>query len=202
MRIALEQWMLGSSRMVVPGDVARIVQERMNPERRKLVEAVLSSSRALPEALAYQLLAMQDKTDTPTATSGLVVQPSNLKKKKKPRESIPDPEATLVVSPQAEDSISVTMQHVQDLSSSPPPGRSSPPNLASTPTSRPPRPSAAEVVARDSTRPTQSGALATVVTRLSSIPPKFRSGTMNVWVFWIVALAVAIVALAYSMSQP
>src|SRR5262245_36835201 len=43
MRIALEQWMLGSSRMVVPGDVARIVRDRMNPERRKLVEAVLSS---------------------------------------------------------------------------------------------------------------------------------------------------------------
>ena len=51
MRVALEQWLLNSSRMVVPGDIARIVRERMNPERRKLVEAVMSSSRALPEAL-------------------------------------------------------------------------------------------------------------------------------------------------------
>lgn len=199
MRVALEQWMLASSRMVVPGDVARIVRDRMNPERRKVVEAVMSSSRALPEALAYQLLSLQDKTDTPTATSGLVVQPSNLKKKKKPQESIPDPEATLVAPPRSED-ISNTMQ---DLA--PPFDQGSRPGSipAGTPTSRPPKPDTAQTAAqrRESARPASS-ALAAVATRLSSIPPKFRSGTVNSWVFWVLALAMAIAALGYGVSQP
>lgn len=98
MRVAIEQWLLATSKLVVHGDVSRVVRERMNPERRKLVEAVLSSSRALPEALAYQLLAHQDKTDTPTATSGLVVQPPGIgdKAKAKAKAKSKDPESTLV----------------------------------------------------------------------------------------------------------
>lgn len=76
MRAALEQWLLSTSRLVVTADVARVVRDRMNPERRRLVEAVLSSSRALPESIAYSLLAsQQDKTHTPTATGGVVAPP-------------------------------------------------------------------------------------------------------------------------------
>ena len=105
MRLALEQWMLTSSKLATPSDVARIVRERMNPERRRLVEAVMSQGRSLPEALAYQLLSISDKTDTPTATSGLVVQPDGLSKKNKaksksrpPADSVSDTDATLVAS--------------------------------------------------------------------------------------------------------
>ncbi|MFO7178896.1 MAG: serine/threonine-protein kinase [Pseudomonadota bacterium] len=83
MRLALEQWLVTSGHVVVHGDVSRVVRERMTPERRKLVEAILSSSRAVPEALAQQLLtlATQEKTDTPTATSGLVMQPPGFREK-------------------------------------------------------------------------------------------------------------------------
>ncbi|HLV64601.1 MAG TPA: serine/threonine-protein kinase [Polyangiaceae bacterium] len=83
MRLALEQWLVTSGHVVVHGDVSRVVRERMTPERRKLVDAILSSSRAVPEALAQQLLALaaQEKTDTPTATSGLVVHPPGFRER-------------------------------------------------------------------------------------------------------------------------
>jgi serine/threonine-protein kinase len=186
MRIALEQWMLTSSRMIVPGDVARIVRERMNPERRKLVEAVMSSSRALPEALAYQLLSMQDKTDTPTATSGLIVQPEGLKKKRAKQPSIPDPDATVVgARPEPSGSTTISM---------PPPQPPAPQAKPQEPQSQP--------ESSHSVRPEPQSTLAAVGARLSSIPPKFRSGAVSAWMFWIIALAVAIFALAYSVRQP
>jgi serine/threonine-protein kinase len=105
MRRALEQWLLSCPEPFVPADMARLVRERMNPERLRIVEAVMSSSRTLPEALAYQLLAMSDKADTPTATSGLVVQPSKLQKQQPPpataaTEVSDDPDATLVRNPE------------------------------------------------------------------------------------------------------
>lgn len=117
MRMALEQWLLTRSQPVVHADIARMVRERMNPSRRRLVEAVLSSSRALPESLAYSLLAIQpDKTHTPTATSGLVVQPPGLKKSSlaqtvkppKPKRTRPaDPDATIIG--RQESSVSTTL---------------------------------------------------------------------------------------------
>lgn len=195
MRVALEQWMLTSSQMVVPGDVARIVRDRMNPERRKLVEAVMSSSRALPEALAYQLLSMHDKTDTPTATSGLIVQPEGLKKKKK-QPPIPEPE------PAPESDPDATI-----VGARPEPSTSGVINPAPTPAPAQPArnaapPAAEPVSAVSSVRPEPQSALAAVSARLSSIPPQFRTGTVSVWLFWVIALAVAIAALAYSVRQP
>lgn len=200
MRIALEQWMLTSSSMVVPGDVARVVRERMNPERRKLVEAVMSSSRALPETLAYQLLVMQDKTDTPTATSGLIVQPEGLKRKTKPApppepEPAPesDPDAT-IVGARPEPSVSTTIKPKPAPTSVPAP---------SEPEEEEEDVSAVASEVRSSVRPEPPpSGLTAVATRLSSIPPQFRTGTISVWLFWVIALAVAIAALAYSVRQP
>jgi serine/threonine protein kinase len=203
MRIALEQWMLNSSRMVVPADVARIVRDRMNPERRKLVEAVMSSSRALPEALAYQLLVMQDKTDTPTATSGLIVQPEGLKKKNKPAppaaapaiEAAPesDPDAT-IIGARPEPSVSTTISAAQ--------AKPLPVAVPSEPEDEEDVSASASEVASSVRPPPPPHALAAVTARLSSIPPQFRSGTFSVWLFWVIALAVAIAALAYSVRQP
>ncbi len=195
MRIALEQWMLSSSRMVVPADVARTVRERMNPERKKLVEAVMSTSRALPEALAYQLLSVQDKTDTPTATSGLIVPPAELRKQKAPapRSSEPDPEATVVASsptsktPSRKSTPSRTPTGRTALDSSPRPSAPA----RSSPTTAPPRPASPAATP-----------LAAVSARLSSIPPKFRSGALSGWIFWMLALVIALLALAYGASKP
>jgi serine/threonine-protein kinase len=82
MRLALEEWLLTAGRVVVHGDVARIVRERMSPDRRRLVDAIQSAGRAIPEAIAQQLLALsvQQKEETPTATSGLIVPPPGLRK--------------------------------------------------------------------------------------------------------------------------
>jgi serine/threonine-protein kinase len=185
MRIALEQWMLGSSPVVVPGDVARIVRDRMNPERRRLVEAVMSSSRTLPEALAYQLLSVTDKTDTPTATSGLVMQPPGLGggsgKKKKKTPSI-DPEATLIGQPEPSGS---------NTNPAPPPVASEPPAQAEKSVA-PRKPS--------STIPAAPSALTTVAARLSSIPPKFRSGMSFVGV-WLLALAALLAIMGYLLDR-
>jgi hypothetical protein len=46
----------------------------MSPERKTVIDAVATSARAIPEALAYQLLARRDRMDTPTADSRIFVQ--------------------------------------------------------------------------------------------------------------------------------
>lgn len=82
MRLAIEQWLLTTGRVVVSGDVARIVRERMSPDRRRLVDAIQSAGRAIPESIAQQLLSLsvQTKEETPTANSGLIVPPPGLRK--------------------------------------------------------------------------------------------------------------------------
>ncbi|MGC4094242.1 MAG: protein kinase [Polyangiaceae bacterium] len=202
MRIALEQWMLTSSQLATPSDVARIVRERMNPERRRLVEAVMSQGRTLPEVLAYSLLSIQDKTDTPTATSGLVVQPEGLGKKKKDKEKSkarasqssipePDPDATqLAAPPEPSNSKSGFSDRPAPKPSERPKSTTKRPGAARSPgalsvdeavTSRPPPPAAA-------------------VLRKSSIPPKFRSGVSSM-AFWVLGLAVVLLVLAFVLGN-
>jgi len=208
MRLAIEQWMLSTSKLATPGDVARIVRERMNPERRRLVEAVMSQGRSLPEALAYQLLSIQDKTDTPTATSGLVVQPDGLKKKDKEKAkartshaSVPDADATLVAALEA----SSTMKGLGPASSDRPKAATkSDPARPSTPTTAPPPRESTSALARDdasTSRPPASTTLTSAGARRSSIPPKFRSGNVNVWVFWLVGLVVVLIVLAFVLGK-
>lgn len=217
MRVALEQWMLTTSRLVVHGDVSRIVRERMNPERRKLVEAVLSSSRSLPEALAYTLLAhQQDKTDTPTATSGLVVQPPGLRKDKPPAQTAQpaqpvDPDVT-IIGPAQDGSGSATIfsesneEPSQDERTRLMPPRASdlsscvPGSLeeSSRTTRDPPRaeegtPSGAGE--RSSVRPRARGL------RASSFPPNFNRQRVDAWVWWMLALMALLAASAYTFNQ-
>jgi hypothetical protein len=82
MRLAIEQWVLTEGRVVVSGDVSRVVRERMSPDRKRLVDAIQSAGRAIPEAIAQQLLSLsvQTKEETPTANSGLIVPPPGLRK--------------------------------------------------------------------------------------------------------------------------
>jgi eukaryotic-like serine/threonine-protein kinase len=74
-RNALEEWLMSRSELVVESEIARIVNERLSPERRTVIEAARNTARALPEALAYRLLSRKDKTSTPTANSQVFSNP-------------------------------------------------------------------------------------------------------------------------------
>lgn len=78
MRFELEQWLLTRPRPTQHGDVARLVRERIGDDRRKMIEALTNVSRAIPEALTNRLISSGEKTTTPTATSGIVLQPAAL----------------------------------------------------------------------------------------------------------------------------
>lgn len=207
MRLALEQWMLSSSRLVVHADISRVVRERMNPERRRLVEAVLSSSRSLPEALAFSLLAtQQDKTDTPTATSGLQMQPPGLKKKSAEAESSQtkpaDPEATVIGAAQ-EQSVSVT-EPSPTIDDADERTRLMPPRPSDLSSCKPPKDDQPVVVEegsigtheRSSVRPARRSL------RPSSVPPNFSRRGVEAWVWWMFALITLLAAGAYTLGQP
>ncbi|HEX2673358.1 MAG TPA: hypothetical protein VHM25_20895, partial [Polyangiaceae bacterium] len=78
MRFELEQWLLTRPHLTQHADVARLVRERISDERRKMIEALTNVSRAIPDALAHRFISPADKTATPTATSGIVIQPAAL----------------------------------------------------------------------------------------------------------------------------
>ena len=78
MRFELEQWLLTRPRPTQHGDVARLVRERINDDRRKMIDALTNVSRAIPQALSHRFISPADKTATPTATSGIVIQPAAL----------------------------------------------------------------------------------------------------------------------------
>jgi len=78
MRFELEQWLLTRPHLTQHADVARLVRERISDERRKMIDALMNVSRAIPDALAYRFISPADKTATPTATSGIVMQPAAL----------------------------------------------------------------------------------------------------------------------------
>lgn len=75
LRTALEEWLMARSELVMETDVAKIVNERLSPERRTVIDAVKTSGRGLPDALASRLLARKDKTNTPTANSRVFSSP-------------------------------------------------------------------------------------------------------------------------------
>ena len=78
MRFELEQWLLTRPHLTQHADVARLVRERISDERKKMIDALMNVSRAIPEALTNRFISPADKTATPTATSGIVIQPAAL----------------------------------------------------------------------------------------------------------------------------
>jgi serine/threonine-protein kinase len=78
MRFELEQWLLTRPHLTQHSDVARLVRERISDDRKKMIDALMNVSRAVPDALANRFISPADKTATPTATSGIVVQPAAL----------------------------------------------------------------------------------------------------------------------------
>ncbi|HEY5373964.1 MAG TPA: serine/threonine-protein kinase [Polyangiaceae bacterium] len=76
MRFELEQWLLTRPHLTQHADVARLVRERISDDRRRMIDALTNVSRAIPAALANRLISPADKTATPTATSGIIMQPA------------------------------------------------------------------------------------------------------------------------------
>ena len=82
MRLALEQWITSSGNVVTPSDIARVVRRRLSPERRQTIDALRHTShKPLLLALAERgerELTTGERSLTPTASSGLVMQPDEL----------------------------------------------------------------------------------------------------------------------------
>jgi hypothetical protein len=55
-----------------------LVRERLSEERKKMIDVLFNAGRTIPEAMAKRFLSQQEKTATPTATSGIVIQPPGL----------------------------------------------------------------------------------------------------------------------------
>jgi serine/threonine-protein kinase len=106
MRHALETWLVESGRIVVDSDIARIVRERLSPERKTVIDAVMSSGRTLPESLAYRLLSRNDRADTPTADSRVFISP-------------PPPPLPESVPPIEDDVLEITEEDAEDPSNTP-----------------------------------------------------------------------------------
>ncbi len=67
MRIALEGWLQTLPSPVTHAQVAALVAERMSPEKRKVIDALLTNARVVPEELAFRLLPELERSETPTA---------------------------------------------------------------------------------------------------------------------------------------
>jgi serine/threonine-protein kinase len=69
MRVAIETWLVTEGRLVMDSDLAKVVRERLSPERRAVVDAALNTGKGLPDALAQRLLAPRSQFEAPTAKS-------------------------------------------------------------------------------------------------------------------------------------
>jgi serine/threonine protein kinase len=67
MRFALEQWLFTLDAPVTHAQVAALVTKRLNAEKRGVIDALMTTARVLPEALAFRLLPELERTQTPTA---------------------------------------------------------------------------------------------------------------------------------------
>jgi serine/threonine-protein kinase len=80
MREELEAWISSTDDVVTPADVARAVRKRLDPERRQTIDLLRKTNRPLLEAMAVKTEqeVTSERTQTPTAGSGLVICPGEL----------------------------------------------------------------------------------------------------------------------------
>lgn len=76
MRLDLERWLLKSGDIVSPKDIAQLVKARIDPERRRVIEAILRSNQVLTDTAAVQVVCVEE-AQTPTATSSVLFGPSS-----------------------------------------------------------------------------------------------------------------------------
>jgi len=76
MRLDLERWLIASGDSIGSKDIAQLVQTRIDPEKRRITEALLRSNQVLADAVAVQLM-RNEETQTPTATSSVMFGPAS-----------------------------------------------------------------------------------------------------------------------------
>jgi serine/threonine protein kinase len=91
MRLALEDWLAKSGRIITHTDIARAVNERLNPKVRDQIQALRNANRFSPQTAVTgrELDAEEDPEDSwelPTAVSGLIQLPEDIA-----REAAPSP---------------------------------------------------------------------------------------------------------------
>jgi serine/threonine-protein kinase len=77
MRLALEDWLAKSGKIITHTDIARAVNERLNPKVRDQIQALRNANRFSPQtAVAARELEgeeeAEDSWELPTAVSGLI----------------------------------------------------------------------------------------------------------------------------------
>lgn len=108
MRNALEGWLQTLPTPVTHSQVAALVAERLSPEKRKVVDALLTTARMVPEELAFRLLPELERTETPTA------QVSEAQRKSRPLQSAPRAAAAHDMAPaEVSGSLSITMPQLR-----------------------------------------------------------------------------------------
>jgi serine/threonine protein kinase len=82
MRLALEEWLAKSGKIVTHTDIARAVNERLNPKVRDQIQALRTANRFTPQAaIAGRDTDAEDDADSwelPTAVSGLIQLPDEI----------------------------------------------------------------------------------------------------------------------------
>jgi serine/threonine protein kinase len=95
MRLALEEWLAKSGKIVTHTDIARAVNERLNPKVRDQIQALRTANRFTPQAaIAGREGDHEDDADSwelPTAVSGLIQLPENIAREVAPSAVRPQP---------------------------------------------------------------------------------------------------------------
>jgi eukaryotic-like serine/threonine-protein kinase len=88
LRHVLEEWLTESQVVITPADVARVVRERLDEDKKRTIEALRNTNKPLLYAMAARVeRELGEVTQTPTAASGLVARPSAMRP---PAPSTPD----------------------------------------------------------------------------------------------------------------
>ena len=95
MRLALEEWLAKSGKIVTHTDIARAVNERLNPKVRDQIQALRTANRFTPQAtIAGRDSEGEEDADSwelPTAVSGLIQLPEEIAREAAPSAVRPQP---------------------------------------------------------------------------------------------------------------
>jgi hypothetical protein len=95
MRLALEEWLAKSGKIITHTDIARAVNERLNPKARDQIQALRTANRFTPQtAIASREEEGEDDADSwelPTAVSGLIQLPDDIAREAAPSAVRPQP---------------------------------------------------------------------------------------------------------------
>jgi serine/threonine protein kinase len=94
MRLALEEWLAKSGKIVTHTDIARAVNERLNPKVRDQIQALRTANRFTPQTAIADREDGEDAEDSwelPTAVSGLIQLPDDIAREAAPSAVRPQP---------------------------------------------------------------------------------------------------------------